>query len=130
MLQAPYATVSEEICFEGGCRNVAKRSEEMLFFIMSGDGECNNLMVFGVSCFMELVNSLDPRLREFILFCVERRGSEWPAIYDEMTRVAGQRLFEGLGYTELKQLGLSLAASNLDKLIQQVEQATAEVQEF
>ena len=71
------------------------------------------------------MNSLDPRVRDFILFCVERRGSQWPAIYDEMAMVAGQRLFRGLGYDELKQLGLSLAASNIDRLIQQVEQATA-----
>ncbi|MBL7209351.1 MAG: hypothetical protein ISS52_04565 [Dehalococcoidia bacterium] len=74
---------------------------------------------------MGLMDSLDPRLSDFILFCVERRGREWPAIYDEMALVAGQQLFRGLGYTELKQLGLSLAASNLDTLIQQVEQVTA-----
>jgi hypothetical protein len=77
-----------------------------------------------------LMNSLDPRLSEFILFCVERRGKEWPAIYDEMALVAGQGLFKGLGYTELSQLGLSLAASKLDRLIQQVEQVTAQHQEL
>ncbi|MBC8511467.1 MAG: hypothetical protein H8D32_00610 [Dehalococcoidia bacterium] len=72
------------------------------------------------------MNSPDAQLGEFILFCVERRGKEWPAIYDEMALVAGQRLFRGLDYTELKQLGLSLAASNLDRLIEQVEQVTAQ----
>ena len=76
------------------------------------------------------MNSPDAQLGEFILFCVERRGKEWPAIYDEMALVAGQRLFRGLDYTELKQLGLSLAASNLDRLIQQVEQVTAGHQEL
>lgn len=76
------------------------------------------------------MNPLDPQLKEFILFCVERRGSEWPAIYDEMARVAGQQLFRGLGYAELKQLGLSLATSNIDRLVQQVEQATAQTEEL
>jgi len=37
---------------------------------------------------------------------------EWPDIYDEMVNVAGQRLFRGLGYNELKCMGLSFAASN------------------
>ena len=76
------------------------------------------------------MNSLDPRLSEFILFCVERCGCEWPAIYDEMARVAGQRLFRGLGYSELRQMGLSLTASDIDRLIQQVEQVTAQIHEF
>lgn len=76
-----------------------------------------------------LMDCLEPQLKEFILFCVERRGNEWPVIYDEMARVAGQRLFRGLDYTELRQLGLSLAASNLENLIEQVAQATAQDQE-
>ncbi len=71
------------------------------------------------------MNSVNPQLREFILFCVERRGKSWPALYDEMARVAGQRLFRGLGYTELQQLGLSLAASNIDNLIRFVERVTS-----
>ena len=70
------------------------------------------------------MNFLDPQLRDFILFCVERRGKEWPAIYDEMAGVAGQRLFRGMGYDELKKLGLSLATSNLDRLIEMIEQVT------
>jgi hypothetical protein len=72
------------------------------------------------------VDSLSSQLRDFILFCAQRRGAEWPAIYDEMARAAGQRLFEGLGYPELKQLGLSLSLSNLDKTIQLVKQATSQ----
>jgi hypothetical protein len=70
------------------------------------------------------MKSLDPLLKDFIVFCVERRGREWPALYDEMARVSGQRLFRGMGYTELRQRGLSLAISNLDNLCQQVEMAT------
>jgi hypothetical protein len=71
------------------------------------------------------MNSTNPQLREFILFCVRRRGKNWPALYDEMARVAGQRLFKGLGYSELRQIGLSLAASNIDNLIRFVDQITS-----
>ncbi len=75
------------------------------------------------------MNSLDPQLRDFILFCVERRGKDWPALYDEMARVAGQHLFRGLSYTELKELGLSLSLNSLDETIQLVKQAIAQDQE-
>lgn len=71
------------------------------------------------------MDSVNPQLREFILFCIERRGKKWPALYDEMARVAGQRLFKGLGYSELRQIGLSLAASNIDNLIRFVDQITS-----
>jgi hypothetical protein len=64
---------------------------------------------------------IDPQLRDFIVFCLERRGHEWPAIYDEIVSVAGQRLFRGLGYDELKLLGLSLAASKAPALKQTID---------
>ena len=67
--------------------------------------------------------TLDPRLRDFIQFCANRRGAEWPQIYDEMVIVAGQRLYQGLGYNELNQLGLSLRLNNIDTTILQVKQA-------
>jgi hypothetical protein len=72
------------------------------------------------------MNSLDPQLRDFILFCVDRRGADWPALYDEMAGVAGQHLFRGLGRTELRQLGLSLALDSVDKTLEQVKQAIAQ----
>ncbi len=72
---------------------------------------------------------LSAQLRDFILFCAQRQGAEWPAIYDEMTRVAGQRLFQGIGYSELKQLGLSFSLSGLDKTIELVKQATSQSQQ-
>jgi len=75
------------------------------------------------------VDDASPQLRDFILFCAQRRGTEWPAIYDEMTRVAGQRLFQGLGYPELKQLGLSFSLSGLDKTIHLVRQVTSQNQQ-
>ena len=68
---------------------------------------------------------ISPQLRDFILFCARQRGSEWPTIYDEMAKVAGQRLFHGLGYHELKQLGLSFSLSNLDQTMKLVKQATS-----
>jgi len=75
------------------------------------------------------VDHLSPELRDFILFCAERRDPVWPAIYDEMTRVAGQRLFRGLGYKELKQMGLSFSLSNLEETIQLVKQAVSQEQQ-
>jgi hypothetical protein len=78
---------------------------------------------------LDAMNSLDPQLRDFILFCVDRRGADWPAIYDEMAGVAGQHLFRGLGRTELKQLGLSLALDGLDETIELVKQAMAQDQQ-
>jgi hypothetical protein len=79
--------------------------------------------------FLAAMNSLDPQLRDFILFCVERRGADWPALYDEMAMVAGQRLFNGLGRAELKQLGLSLALDSVDRTLEIVKQAIAQGQQ-
>ena len=72
------------------------------------------------------MDNISPQLRDFILFCAQRRSPDWPAIYDEMTRVAGRKLFQGLGCRELKELGLSFSLSNVDKTIQLVKQATSE----
>jgi hypothetical protein len=69
---------------------------------------------------------ISPQLRNFILFCAQRRTADWPAIYDEMTRVAGGRLFQGLGYKDLKQLGLSFSLSGMDKTIQLVKEVTSQ----
>ena len=38
---------------------------------------------------------------DFIAFCFERKGADWPVLYDEMCFVAGKRLYRGLGYEEL-----------------------------
>jgi len=72
------------------------------------------------------MDDIAPKLRDFILFCAQRRSPEWPAIYDEMTRVAGGRLFQGLGYKDLRQLGLSFSLSGMDKTIQLVKQVTSQ----
>ena len=69
---------------------------------------------------------MDTELKDFILFCVERRGQKWPALYDEMTSVANRGLFKGMGYDELKERGLSLSISNIDNVLELIEQATGD----
>jgi hypothetical protein len=53
---------------------------------------------------------------EFVFFCLERRGHQWPELYDEMCRVASHRLFRDMGYSELHDHGVSLSLSNMDRL--------------
>jgi hypothetical protein len=72
------------------------------------------------------MDNIPPKVRDFILFCAQRRGPEWPAIYDEMTRVAGRKLFQGLGYKDLRELGLSFSLSSMDKTISLVKQVTSQ----
>jgi hypothetical protein len=79
--------------------------------------------------FYSHMNSLAPELRDFILFCVDRRGAEWPHLYDEMALVAGQRLYKGLGRVELEQLGLSLALDRLDRTLELVRRVVAQGQQ-
>ena len=50
---------------------------------------------------------------EFITFCFNRRAVDWPQLYDEMCYVAGNRLYKGLGYDELKEAGLDFTLSGL-----------------
>jgi hypothetical protein len=74
------------------------------------------------------MNSLAPEIRDFILFCADRRGADWPVLYDEMALVAGQRLFKGLGRTELEQMGLSLALDSLDRTLELVKRVMSQDQ--
>jgi hypothetical protein len=71
------------------------------------------------------MQEVDPIVRDFILFCLQRQGKGWPALYDEMCWVAGQRLFRGLGYTDLKELGLSFSLTNIDDTIKLVDSVAA-----
>lgn len=50
---------------------------------------------------------------DFISFCLSRRAVDWPFLYDEMCFVASNRLYRGLGYEELREVGLDLALSGL-----------------
>ena len=68
-----------------------------------------------------LMETLNPLARDFILFCVHRQGREWPALYDEMCRVAGRHLFRGLGYAELRGLGVSLSLTSIEDTIRMVD---------
>jgi len=63
---------------------------------------------------------------DFIRFCIQRNGNQWPALYDEMCWVAGHRLFQGLGYAELRKQGLSLSLTNLEDTIKIVDTVTSE----
>ena len=72
---------------------------------------------------METVN---PVLRDFILFCVDRHGKEWPGLYDEMCWVAGHHLFRGLGHAELRGLGLSLSLTNIEDTIRMIDSVIAQ----
>lgn len=67
------------------------------------------------------METLNPLARDFILFCVHRQGREWPALYDEMCRVAGRHLFRGLGYAELRGVGVSLSLTNIEDTIRMVD---------
>jgi hypothetical protein len=60
---------------------------------------------------------------EFIAFCFRRRSVDWPQLYDEMCYVAGNRLYKGLGYDELKEAGLDFTLSGLSR----TSRVTAEV---
>ena len=72
------------------------------------------------------METLNPVVHDFILFCIHRRGKEWPALYDEMCWVAGRRLFAGLGYAELRRLGLSFSLTNIEDTIRMVDAVTAQ----
>ena len=50
---------------------------------------------------------------DFIAFCFERKGADWPVLYDEMCFVASKRLYRGLGYEELKEAGLDFTLAGL-----------------
>ena len=67
------------------------------------------------------MQTIDPIVRDFILFCLQRQGKGWPELYDEMCWVAGQKLFRGLGYTDLKKRGLSFSLANIDDTIRLVD---------
>lgn len=66
---------------------------------------------------------LDPKVIGFILYCT-REQKPWPDLYDEMCRVAGQGLYQGLHYRDLRKLGLSFSLSGLGATIQLIESVT------
>jgi hypothetical protein len=81
---------------------------------------CNSILRKGV------METVDPVVRDFILFCIQRQGKAWPALYDEMCWVAGHRLFMGLSYSDLRRLGLSFSLTNIKDTIRMVYAVTAD----
>ncbi len=75
------------------------------------------------------METISPIAHDFIRFCIRRHGKEWPALYDEMSWVAGQRLFRGLGYAELRKFGLSLSLTNIKDTTRMVDIVASEEQE-
>lgn len=71
------------------------------------------------------METVDPVVRDFILFCLQRQGNKWPALYDEMCWVAGRRLFRGLDYACLRKLGLSLSLTSIEDTIRMVDTVAA-----
>ena len=72
------------------------------------------------------MEALNPSAHDFILFCLRRNGEAWPALYDEMCWVAGRHLFRGMGYAELRGLGLSLSLTNIEGTIRMVDVVMAQ----
>ena len=64
---------------------------------------------------------------DFISFCFSRRSVEWPLLYDEMCYVASNRLYRGLGYGELREIGLDLTLSGLVRTSQIANEVTREM---
>ena len=72
-----------------------------------------------------VMQNLEPMARDFILFCVQRCGARWPALYDEMCWVAGHRLFHNMGYKELGGVGLSFGLPDIENTIRMVDSIIA-----
>ena len=72
------------------------------------------------------METVSPLAYDFISFCIERRVKEWPALYDEMCWVAGRRLFRGLGYAELRKLGLSFGLTSIENTLRLVDTVIAQ----
>ena len=64
---------------------------------------------------------------DFISFCLSRRAVDWPFLYDEMCYVASNKLYRGLGYEELREVGLDLALSGLVKTSRIVNEVARQV---
>lgn len=64
---------------------------------------------------------------DFIAFCFARRSVEWPALYDEMCFVAGNRLFKGLGYAELNEAGLDLTLAGMSRTTRLAREVTRQM---
>jgi hypothetical protein len=64
---------------------------------------------------------------DFITFCYQRDQREWPRLYDEMCYVASKRLYQGLGYDELKDAGIDLTFSGMAKMSRIAKEVTRQL---
>ena len=67
-----------------------------------------------------------PEALEFVRYCYRRRGCGWPELYDEMCAVAARAEFRGLGYEQLKDLGIGFALASLPRLARIAQLVVAE----
>jgi len=68
-------------------------------------------------------DAINPHIVGFILYC-SREQRQWPDLYDEMCRVAGRGLYQGLRHRDLSRLGFSLSLNRLNSTIQMIEAVT------
>jgi len=68
-------------------------------------------------------DAINPHIMGFILYCT-RQEKQWPDLYDEMCRVAGRGLYQGLRHRDLRRLGFALSLNNLENTIQMIEAVT------
>ena len=64
-----------------------------------------------------------PQAAGFILFCASRK-KDLPYLYDEMCRVAGEGLYQGLRYRDLRKLGISFSLSGWPRTVEMIESVT------
>ena len=74
-------------------------------------------------------DKFSPLAIDFIAFCFTRRAVAWPQLYDEMCYVAGNRLFRGLGYEELRETGLDFTLEGLAKTSRLAVEVTRRMRE-
>ena len=75
------------------------------------------------------VESPPPDVAEYIRFCHRRRPLGWPDLYDEMWAVATRREFNGWGFEQLEERGVTFSLFELPRLASWVRQVLAEMAE-
>ena len=64
---------------------------------------------------------------DFTAFCFRRTPVEWPRLYDEMCNVASKRLYNGLGYDELKEAGVDLTFGGVARMSRIAKEVSREL---
>lgn len=87
------------------------------------DGLARSNFDFWAAVSFHCTMEIDPRVAGFILYCT-RNNKKWPALYDEMCRVAGRGLYEGLRNKDLRKMGLSFGLNRLEETVRMIEAVT------